>query len=502
MAAAGGHSPGGSGGTATAGVGGGAGSTGGGGGLAGQGSGGAAGAATGGAAGTAATGGAAGTAATGGAAGTAATGGAAGTAATGGAAGTAAIGGAAGGSPDGGAPGGGSGGGIGGVDAGAGATDGGVDGPDSGGPAAPHIVFVTNDSFTGDLVGAANALGGAFAASDWRQAADTLCQQAAETASLPSGTYWALISGHDDATAVDAYDRLSDADGPWALVDGTPVADTVVDLVLGNLRASIDETEYGTSRSFSNFDPAAAIAWTGTAGNVADCDGWTATVAPGGAGLPGSVGEYRSIWMYYRAAFTTPCSSTLPLYCAQVGPGAGANVQRAIPSGGKVVFATTAVYTGDFAAAATSVHAAADTICNDEAAGKLTGTFRAWVSSSVTSARQYFANYSMTGPWYRPDGLEVAASVADLWDNASPSPNGTHAQISLGADGTFTGSEFVATATVSTGTNAADNCNGFTSASTNSLYTRGSPNAWKDDIWGSRALESCGSPLALYCFEQ
>jgi probable HAF family extracellular repeat protein len=374
--------------------------------------------------------------------------------------------------------------------------------------APPHLVFLTGDAFTGDLVGAANALGGAFPASEWQQAADALCQHAAEGARLPSGTYWALISGHDGALPVDAFDRLHDSDGPWALVDGTPVADTAADLSQGNMWASIDQTEYATSRSFSIYDPAAAIAWTGAVGDGPDCNGWTSTIAPDGNGLPGTAGEYRSIWNYYRGSYPTPCSSKLPLYCAQVGPGAGPNLRRSVPGGGKVAFATSGVYHGDFAGAATvasaagvdAVHAAADAICNAEAVGRLTGNFRAWISSSGSSAAQYFQANSMTGPWYRPDGLEVAASTADLWDASTyVSPNGTHAQIALGANGAFTGAEFVATATYSTGAYASDSCNAFTSTGT--FYTRGSFNAYKDNIWASRFLGGCDS-VALYCFEQ
>jgi hypothetical protein len=394
-----------------------------------------------------------------------------------------------------------------------------TDGSQEASPGTPHVVFVTNAGFTGDLVGAANALvadGGipsrdaSFAATDWQAAGDALCQHAAAQGGLPSGNYWALISGHEGANPVDAFARIQDSDGPWALVDGTPVADTVADLSQGNLRASIDETELGAQRSFSPFDPAAATVWTGTSG--ADCNGWASASGPDGGFVPGKWGSYRTIWVDYLGVglIDVPCTSSLPIYCAQVAPGAGPNVKSAVPSGGKVVFATTAAYHGDFAASwsaagdggVDSIHGGADAICNAEAAGKLTGTFRAWISSPAMSAADYFTANSMNGPWYRPDGIEVAASIANLYDpNVVPYPNGPSSQIALLADGKFTGKEFVATATYSTGAYASDNCNGFTSTA-QSLFTRGSPNSYKDDIWASRTLKACNTSLAFYCFEQ
>jgi hypothetical protein len=227
-------------------------------------------------------------------------------------------------------------------------TDSGLDGGvESGPPGPPHVVFVTSDAFTGDIVGAANALvsdggapapdGGSYGAADWQAAGDALCEHAAKRGGLPAGTYWSLLSGHNGSTAqVSAFTRMSDSDGPWALVDGTPVAATVFNLSKGNLWASIDRTESGAVRTFQPGDPGNALAW-GSGVNTVDCNGWTAATTPDGGPVMGVAGSYRLIWQYYfNNVGGLTCTQALPLYCAQVGHGAGPLVKRSVPTGGKL----------------------------------------------------------------------------------------------------------------------------------------------------------------------
>jgi hypothetical protein len=378
---------------------------------------------------------------------------------------------------------------------------------------------VTSAGFTGDLVGAANALvsdggapapdGGSYAASDWQAAADALCHHAATQASLPAGTYWALVSGNNGTTAVDPFARMSDSDGPWALVDGTPVANTVANLKQGDLWASIDMTESGTARTFVAASPGAALAW-GAGVTSSDCNGWTAGTQLDGGPLTGVAGSYRFIWQFVRNNVGgEACTQALPLYCAQVGPGAGALVSRSVPAGGKLVFTTHASYPADFAANFTAdggsvpdggdaVHAAADAICNAEAAGKVSGTFHAWVSSPAATASTYFASLSMNGPWYRPDGTLVATAASNLTDT-----NGISSQIALGPDGKFVGDALVATATTATGAyDSTNSCSAFTSNSS-AGSVRSGRTAYKDVIWASNNFAACSSTsLALHCFEQ
>jgi hypothetical protein len=403
------------------------------------------------------------------------------------------------------------------------AADGSPDAGVESGPAAPpHVVFLTSDGFTGDLVGAANALvadggapapdgGGTYGASDWQSAADALCQHAARRASLPSGTYWALLSGHSGATPVDAFARLQDSDGPWALVDGTPVADTVAHLSTGVLWASIDVTESGNPRTFDATNPNFALAWAAGV-SASDCNGWTAATTQDGGRLTGVAGSSRVVFnFYFDNVGGEKCTQALPLYCAQVGAGAGPLVKRSLPAGAKIAFTTSSVYHGDLAASFTAdggvvpdggadaVHAAADAICNAEAAaGKAPGTYRAWVSSSTSDAKTYFAAHAMNGPWYRPDGILVAHAASNLSD-----ANGIATQLVLGADGTFAGSAVPATATDATGAyDPTNNCSGFTTAASTSTMRAGR-NAYKDVDWASSNYPTCDySTFALYCFEQ
>src|SRR5215472_10550362 len=92
---------------------------------------------------------------------------------------------------------------------------------DSAPAAPPHLIFVTEEAFSGDLMSAANGSpdagdGGASEAgatfTDYRSAADSLCQKAAASAGK-TGNFIALLQANGD----DAFARIKDSDGPWAL---------------------------------------------------------------------------------------------------------------------------------------------------------------------------------------------------------------------------------------------------------------------------------------------
>src|SRR5262249_26990919 len=148
-----------------------------------------------------------------------------------------------------------------------------------------------------------------------------------------AGTFWALLTG---PSVDDAFKRVADADGPWALVDGTPVANTVAELKAGRIHASIDQTELGFSHSFDPGYPDSTFAWVGAFGT--DCEGWTATTADDGAAITGWVGSARSIGPYWHTTIPLPCTRRFPVYCLQVGPGAGPNRVRQVPAGAKMAF--------------------------------------------------------------------------------------------------------------------------------------------------------------------
>jgi hypothetical protein len=362
-------------------------------------------------------------------------------------------------------------------------------------------VFVTEEAFTGDLVTQANAVAadagiptdGGFGANDWLPAANAICQAAANRAGLP-GTFWALLQGPN---RTDIFKRLKDSDGPWALVDGTPVAKEVTALESGHLYAMIDKTEKGAERAFILQQPNLAVAWFGRTlleMPTDHCAGWT---SPGGTA---QVGSYRMLHVYYRANTTRACNEALPLYCAEVGPGGAPLRFPVAPAGSKRVFVTSNAYPKDFAldagGAGDPVHEAADALCQAEAQGKLTGTFRAWVASPALSAPAHFAANAMNGPWYRLDGFKVAGDLAAL-----TSPEGTTAPIHVVVNGVMVDSVIAMTGAGQDGTLNVDNCSGFTTTDMNT-YTRAGRVSYKDDEWAASNGVSCTQPAPLYCFEQ
>lgn len=374
-------------------------------------------------------------------------------------------------------------------------------GVDAAPPPPPHLVFVTSLSFTGDLVTEAAAYAtdagldaGTASAPDggeYAVAADFLCNRVAAAAGRP-GTYTALVTAGTDTMA----SRIPD-EGAWALVDGTPVADSKAELVAGRLRSSIDVDEKGVKRPFDN-----GFVWS-AGGTSVDCNAWKSAAATGHAGTYGTTGY---------AAFnnvTSPCTSTYPLYCAQVGPGAGPNRYPAIPAGGKLAFVAAGSYPGGFALsdagvldasapdAGDAVHSVADEICNELARGAgHAGSFHAWVSSSGADAKTYFMSHSMNGPWFRPDGLSVAASLSAL------TTNGTATQIEVLLDGgiALNVGDVVRSGTNLDGTKTV-NCQDFTSSSSGDQARNGRSNE-KNVDWADRNAFPCDITAGLYCFEE
>ncbi|MEO7109188.1 MAG: hypothetical protein ABI183_02015 [Polyangiaceae bacterium] len=360
-----------------------------------------------------------------------------------------------------------------------------------------HIAFVTATSFNGDLIGAANAAdagtvsldGGAF--TDYISATNALCTADAKRAGR-TGKFVALVQ----AGADDMFARISDSDGPWALPDGTPVAETAAQFKVGDMHAGIDENAGGTRVTYKQ--PVWSLGYTGS-----DCTGWTssaASVIHGNAGQAGIVSQY---------AFNNLgdlCVTESPLYCVEVGSGGAPNKYPTIPAGGKIAFVAAGPYPGNFAlsdagvldAAAPpgdQVHGVGDAICNELAAGAgRSGDFHAWVSSSTTGAAAYFTGLSMNGPWYQLDGLEVAASLSVL------TTTGPSTQISLDATGHFPTLSFVKTGTAMNGTLNV-NCNDFASKDSAEFTTSGF-SAFKLTGWTDSNTFPCSSPSALYCFEK
>jgi len=161
-----------------------------------------------------------------------------------------------------------------------------------------YTIFVTNDTYTGDLGGL--------------DGADAKCQALATEAGL-DGTYKAWLSNE----TVNAEDRLTHGTSHYVLVDGTLVANNWADLTDGTLLHAINLDQKG--------NPRASFVWTGTdytgvlsyyQGNPSDCVDWTLGTYPGGQGGYGSSGSTSAYWTDYSTMLgALGCDEKLPIYC-------------------------------------------------------------------------------------------------------------------------------------------------------------------------------------------
>jgi hypothetical protein len=368
----------------------------------------------------------------------------------------------------------------------------------------PHLIFLTSSVYTGDLVGAANALlgrdagspeGGPYAAGSWKDAANAICQWHARRAGH-SGTFWAVLSGPND----DITKRLSDADGPWAMVDGSPVAPGVSNLNDGPLLQPIMLTETGAAASYQQYGPEQWI-WTGSTTPENSCLGWTMAQmqGPDGGEVYGSSHSFLDISAVTPSLGGQYCSSVQHLLCAEVGPGGGPLTLPKPNTNSKIAFYDDAMVYGDFAsmfdAGADRAHAAADAHCQGAAAtAGLQGTFRAWISSTNQSAVAYFQAHNAIGPWFRPDGFEVSESLALLV------AGGPQVPIDLDASGAYRKNGFAWTgSTQGGGLCIGCNCQDYTTRSGSSDF--GFSN-WGGRYWSNISTPSCSLQAGLFCFQE
>jgi hypothetical protein len=167
-------------------------------------------------------------------------------------------------------------------------------------------VFVTSAVYTGKLGGLAGA--------------DAKCMALAAGAGL-LGTFVAWLSDHQTSAAT----RLSPADLPYRLVDGTLVASGPIELVSGTLRHAIDKTESNGSPPFGTNDCGFGprTVWTETNGtgggpcnaNAAQaCLDWTSDApSPTAYGSLGDSTEASAAWSCGCGSGT--CDKTAALYC-------------------------------------------------------------------------------------------------------------------------------------------------------------------------------------------
>ena len=170
-------------------------------------------------------------------------------------------------------------------------------------------VFVTSQTYTGNLGGLSSA--------------DGQCQVRADAAGL-AGSFKAWISGRENS-GQDASENLTHATTPYLLVDGTQVAADWTDLTDGALDNAIHMDENG------NLVPESARVWTNTTttgiawDNTRDCAlgsgpaTWRCdptTECPFESGKYGLAGSNTASWTGGEASNNT-CTNNYRLYCFQ-----------------------------------------------------------------------------------------------------------------------------------------------------------------------------------------
>jgi len=160
---------------------------------------------------------------------------------------------------------------------------------------------------------------------------------------------------------------------------------------------------------------------------------------------------------------------------------------------GKTVFVTNASVLGNFGGLST-----ADALCQQEAdAAGLTGTYKAWLSSSTQSPTSRMTK-SLDG-YVLPDGTLIANDWGDLTDGTIQNP------INRFADGTLYGADSVWTGTQADGSNIGNDplwyCEDWTNQYADDSTGFGATN-YTNAYWTEESAMYCDITARFYCFEQ
>jgi hypothetical protein len=160
------------------------------------------------------------------------------------------------------------------------------------------IVFVTEDSYPGDLGGLTGA--------------DAICQAEADGAGL-TGTYMAWLS--DSVVGPDT--RFAKSTGPYVLVNGDQVASNWADLVDGHLNVSIRRDAEGSiwlgGPVWTNTTPKGEPLNTSVEPPFDCCGNWMENLNS----HTGSTGAFNYIDARWTEYGTSDCETPLKLYCFQ-----------------------------------------------------------------------------------------------------------------------------------------------------------------------------------------
>jgi hypothetical protein len=241
--------------------------------------------------------------------------------------------------------------------------------------APANIMFVTSTTTSVDTMG---GLAGA----------DAFCMARAAAAGLP-GTFVAWLS----AGLMGAKTRLGTARG-WLRTDGKPFADEVADLAAGVFWYPPRFDEFGV-------DAGPVRVMTGTKGD-GTADNYDCTALTGGTAEGIETGLASSThrrWTFDQQLAT--CASQNRIYCFQT------DLQvpvKPIPVTGRKAFLSSAWTPSNGLPGADAKCAA------DATSANLTGTFKALLSTSFSTAASRFDGSGQ--PWVRVDGVPLAPTAA------------------------------------------------------------------------------------------
>jgi hypothetical protein len=328
-------------------------------------------------------------------------------------------------------------------------------------------------------------------------AADSICVARATAAGLANPeNFVAWLSDDDDDAWCRIHnltgERLSNcgevelplAAGPWLRTDGLPAAEISPNI---DIRAYMPQLVDETGAAVAND----RRAWSGTDvagfGVGANCVNWTSAPAASAGSLP----LHTNSWGSNGSSFCT--DTDVHLLCVETGTGPALEFPE--PQG-NIAFLLDGSGTGDLdtwpgAAPGTSGIDAGDSICNsaaEDAGLPWQGSYKAWLSDDSIDARDRFVN---DGPWVRTDGLQVAASLADLIDGS------LNTAIFL-SDTNFYGEGLgVLTGTNADGTANANNCGNWNSTAGN---VRAGRSEHTSEGWTDFDEQPCSANFfSMYC---
>jgi len=319
--------------------------------------------------------------------------------------------------------------------------------------------------------------------------ADDACDALAQAASLTgaTGTYRAWLG----TTTKSAPTRFVNVRG-WIRVDGKPFGDVTTDFggKGDGSYTGYPKNLYYPPRLDENGNDLVADADTKVAAGQLDtgetnsnCTDWTSTAGIAYAGnLTEGVGRWAGDFD------SVSCSASARIYCFENVYNASVTVPAPTFH---MAFITVGTYTP-------STLLAADTLCQNEAKAASVSTWNLFKALVSTSSQSAFARLGTLGPgpFQRPDGVEIAATAADLGPGMVTAPiDVTITKAYVEGAGVWTGGGATPNAVAMT---AQDACGNWAATSGNGVS--GSASTTKPKFYNSNT-SACTMAQRLYCVQ-